>query len=268
MPGLTTAQWNAVQPHAELVRITTMTNVWTMRSKIKTALTANNLLDDDNVADVARRLGLDIGDLQPWAVVGAPVDRNNRYELDVRRSFRMSSGAVHEGFVTKVLNCSKRHLKGEYYIAYGENVHGSNVLNTIAYCSDRDFLNGFSYFGQQIANYLNTWEQLRVTDPYGRGRTQPRYDAMARYAPRNGEPEFQSDSGVGSDVHCYCIATPGAAVTLTHQTHVDLKLVLRGLYEPGNKHASRTAWGRISAQADVQEVIPVYERESFERALA
>lgn len=269
MPGLTTAQWTAVQTHAEFVRINGMINVWTMRSKIRTALVANNLLDDDNVADVARRLGLDIGVLQPWAVVGAPVDRNNRYELDLRRSFRMTSGAVHDGFVTKVVNCSKRHLKDEYYIAFNEGVYGSNVLNTIAYCTNRNFLDGFSYFGQQVANYLNAWEGLRVTDPYGRGLNPPRYDAMPRYAPRNGEPEFQSDSGVGNDVHSFCIATPGTAVTLDHATHVDLKQVLRGVYgPPGSKVPSRAAWGRISGQADVQEVVAVYERESFERALA
>lgn len=257
-----------VRQSASLRDVSEAQGVFALRTKISMAL-GPNLLNDDNVADVARRLDVGIGQLQGWAPVGNPVDRNNRFEIDLRRSFRMANGAVHDGFSTKVVNCSKRHLKDEYYLAFNEDAYDSAQLNTIAYCSSASFHAGLRYFAERIAASLNTWEAQRVSDPYGRGRTAPRYDAMPPYAPRAGEPEFRSDSGAGNNIHCFCVTTPNVAVTLDLHTHAQLKVVLRGVYSQGAaQRPARTAWANIRNMAQIQEIIPAYERESVERAIA
>jgi uncharacterized protein YfkK (UPF0435 family) len=270
MPGLTDAEWAVVSTSASLRDLKPEQGVLALRTKIASALKQHVLLtDDDAVADVARRAHVDIGVLQDWAVVGESTDRNNRYEVDIRRSFRMVNGALLEGFINKVVHCSKRHLKDEYYLAHAEEAYSSEALNTIAYCTASSFTSGLDYYAQQVAAYLNAWERTRARDPRGVRKPLPSYKLMPRYAARHGEPEFQADSGPGNTVHCFCIDTPNVAVTLDLATHAKLKTVLRGIYAPDKLKSNVVKdWRSIADVALVQQIIPAYERESISRAIA
>jgi len=266
MPGLTAAEWVLVGGNARLARLAPAHGVLTQLSVISGVLRANALLNDDNVADVARRMNLDIGELQGWAVVGDVVDRNNRYEVDIRRSFRMAAGN-HPGYVTKVVNCSKRHNKEDYWIAYDDPVPAGANLNSVAYCSTDNFKRGLLAFAAAIAERCNVWEGRRRLHP---ADPPPRADALVNYVVPAGQPKFESDSGAGNSIHAYCVATAGVAVTLSAAIHADFKEVLRGVYAPAGSLARRNAaaaWARVGGDAGVQEITTVHERTAFDRQL-